>query len=457
VNDKSTDAMQQFGAAEGPRSRTGAGLVLLYAENFAELPAAWAFAETNTVVGREASSDIVLPVDAVSRVHAEFVRERGAYWVKDRGSTNGTLVDGQRVTEARLEHEQEVRIGDAIFKFVQTDIGGYLPYRLDGQLSAGSARLSSADTGIVGGYQMDRIAHLVERIAESTLSVLVLGESGVGKEVVAQAIHKLSKRRGPFRAVNCAALPTNLLESELFGFKRGAFSGADRDKPGIIRAAHQGTLLLDEIGDMPLEAQAKLLRVLQSKELFPLGATEPEKVDVRVIGATHGDLPALLLAGKFRPDLYARLNEYALLVPPLRERKEDLYLLLHAFFERHGRGGLTPSFQFMAGLAHHDWPYNVRELEACAKRCVALVEGDFVGEEHLPEDIREELAFYGRPLLESAQAKGEAGAPNEQELRALLTRHDGNIAAVGRELGKARMQVHRWLKRYGIDLGQYRA
>jgi DNA-binding NtrC family response regulator len=448
--------MQQFGDGDVPEHRSGAGLVLLYAQDFARLPGAFPLSDSRTVVGRDASAQIVLPVNAVSRSHAEFVRERGAWYVRDLGSTNGTLVDGHRVDEARLEEDQEVRIGDAIFKFVASDIDGYVPYRIDGSLLPGVTRLARAATGIVGGYQMDRLARLVERVADTALSVLILGESGVGKEVVAQAIHTLSKRKGPFRAVNCAALPASLIESELFGFKRGAFSGADRDKPGLIRTAHQGTLLLDELGDMPLEAQAKLLRVLQSKELYPLGATEPEKVDVRIIAATHGNLQQLLLAGKFRADLYARLNEYAVRLPPLRERKEDVFQLLHAFFRRHGREGLDVSFQFMAGLLHHDWPYNVRELEACAKRCVALVEGDVVREELLPEDVRDDLIDYGRPLLESSETLGEAGPPNERELRALLERHKGNIAAVGRDLGKARMQVHRWLKRYGIDLAQYR-
>ncbi|MET0409772.1 MAG: Fis family transcriptional regulator, partial [Polyangiaceae bacterium] len=143
-------------------------------------------------------------------------------------------------------------------------------------------------------------------------------------------------------------------------------------------------------------------------------------------------------------------------LPPLRERKEDVFQLLNAFFARHGQAKLDVSFQFMAGLLHHDWPYNVRELEACAKRCVALVEGHVVREELLPEDVRDDLAQYGRPLLESSEVRGEPGPPNERELRALLERHKGNIAAVGRDLGKARMQVHRWLKRYNIDLTQYR-
>jgi transcriptional regulator with GAF, ATPase, and Fis domain len=228
----------------------------------------------------------------------------------------------------------------------------------------------------------------------------------------------LSGRPGRFGAVNCAAIPGNLIESELFGFKRGAFSGADRDKPGLIRGADNGTLLLDEIGDMPLEAQAKLLRVLQSKEVLPLGATAPERVDVRVIAATHRDL------------------------------------------------GRLPSFPFMTALLHYDWPYNVRELEACIKRCVALAESPTLGPELLPDTVSEAMNDYGRsgPLSGASGERrpsvvpplSEAGAPSEAELREMLARHAGNVAAVGRELGKARMQIHRWMKRYGIEVEDYR-
>jgi transcriptional regulator with PAS, ATPase and Fis domain len=284
--------------------------------------------------------------------------------------------------------------------------------------------------------------------------VLLLGESGTGKEVVANAIHRESGRRGAFRAVNCAALPKDLVESELFGYHRGAFSGAHRDKPGLIRAAHHGTLLLDEIGDMPLEAQAKLLRVVQSRELFPLGATEAEPVDVRIIGATHQNLEQLLARGAFRQDLYARLNEYHLSLPPLRERKEDIFMLLGEFFRRHGGGALQVTFPFMTALLHYDWPYNVRELESCAKRAVVLSQGRPLDESMLTEDIAREMEDYGQVHL-PVDAQGDA-VPSQADLVALLERHQGNVAAVGRDLGKARMQVHRWLKRYNLEIADYR-
>jgi transcriptional regulator with GAF, ATPase, and Fis domain len=299
---------------------------------------------------------------------------------------------------------------------------------------------------------------------------MLLGESGTGKEVVARELHRLSGRRGTFAAVNCAAIPATLIESELFGYKRGAFSGAERDKPGLIKSAHEGTLLLDEIGDMPLDAQAKLLRVLQSKEVFPLGATAPEQVDVRVVCATHRDLWRLQQGGTFRQDLFARLNEYQLRLPALRERKEDVYMLVRAFLARHGRPELQPSFGFMTAALQYDWPYNVRELEACIKRCVALAEGTVLGDQLLPAPVIEAMEDYGGvlrsgstpasgslpPQPPAADPPSRSQVPTDAELRGLLEHHGGNVAAVGRQLGKARMQVHRWMKRYGIHVDDFR-
>jgi transcriptional regulator with GAF, ATPase, and Fis domain len=464
MSEQATDAMQQFGGVDQRGAPTSAGLVLLYADRFADLPSAWPLpAAGSTLIGSSPTAQLVLPVHAVSRLHAELARERGAWILRDRQSTNGTFVDGYRIREARLEHGQELRIGDAILKFVTAEAEHYAAYRLDGSLSPGAQRQSTPSLGLIGGYQMDRIGAQVQLIARegphatTPLSVLLLGESGTGKEVVAQAIHAQSGRRGAFRAVNCAALPKDLVESELFGYRRGAFSGANRDKPGLIRMAHRGTLLLDEIGDMPLDAQAKLLRVLQSKELFPLGATEPEPVDVRIIGATHRNLDQLLKEGRFRQDLYARLNEYHMSLVPLRDRKEDIFMLLSEFFRRHGKRELQVTFPFMMALLHYDWPYNVRELESCAKRCVVLTNGEALGEDMLTDDIAREMQDYGLEFIQAEPGKDQdASTPSQADIVALLERHQGNVAAVGRDLGKARMQIHRYLKRYGIDINNYR-
>jgi transcriptional regulator with GAF, ATPase, and Fis domain len=498
-----------------PTQKERAGLVLLYAPNFEQLSPAYVFVSPELTIGRDPSNLICVPEQAVSRQHARFyLSPEGRWMLRDLGSRNGTMLDGTYVTEMELEPNHEVRVGDAIFKFVDTGAEKYVAYRIDGQVAG--ERKARAFAELVGGAQMDQIAADIERIAPTELSAVVLGETGTGKEVIARGIHAFSGRKGSLQAINCAAIPHNLLESELFGYRRGAFSGADRDKPGLIKLADGGTLFLDEIGDMPLDAQAKLLRVLQSREVFPLGATTPERVDIRVVCATHRDLYGYVKDGKFRGDLLARLNEHVVRLPPLRERKEDIYLLAKTFCERYARPKLGFTFSFLVALLHYDWPFNVRELESCIKRGVALTDGEQLDTVHLPDAISEHMKQYGeRPRMSaqsvvpssgglggpgsgaggwpggagagSAAASGAYGAesagppghadssgpyhsqgssvppavsrraaPTEEELRGMLERHRGNVAAVGRELGKERMQVHRWLKKYNIDLSQYR-
>jgi transcriptional regulator with PAS, ATPase and Fis domain len=457
--------MQQFGAGAPPdaagRGPT-AGLVLLYADEYVSLPAAWPLSKKRVVIGRDETADVLLPVKAVSRKHAEIVWERGRWILRDLGSTNGVIVDGELTHEAELEALHEIRIGDAVVKFVDQDLEAFARYRIDGTMTPGEARLSARHGAVVGGFQIDRISAELERISPTMLTIVLLGESGTGKEVFAREAHRLSGRKGNFQAINCGAIPENLIESELFGYKRGAFSGADRDKPGIFKAADGGTLLLDEIGDMPEQAQVKLLRVLQNREVFPVGATSAEPVDVRVVCATHRDLGKLQSSGAFRQDLFARINEYQLRLPPLRERKEDIHPLVQAFIARHGTPNLRASFSLMTGLIHHEWPYNVRELEACIKRCIALSDGQLLHEGLLPESVSSAMNVYGEEPKERpaggapAQDTQRASTPTEQELRDLLTTHAGNVAAVGRQLGKARMQVHRWMRKYGIDIDDFR-
>jgi transcriptional regulator with GAF, ATPase, and Fis domain len=466
-----------------PAQKERAGLVLLYAPNFEQLSPAYVFVSPELTIGRDPSNLICVPEQAVSRQHARFFLHENRWMLRDLGSRNGTMLDGTYVSEMELEPNHEIRVGDAIFKFVETGAEKYVAYRIDGKVAG--ERKAKVFHELVGGAQMDQIAADIERIAPTELSAVVLGETGTGKELIARGIHAFSGRKGTLQAINCAAIPHNLLESELFGYRRGAFSGADRDKPGLIKLADNGTLFLDEIGDMPLDAQAKLLRVLQSREVFPLGATTPEHVDIRVVCATHRDLYTYVKEGKFRGDLLARLNEHVVRLPPLRERKEDIYLLAKSFTERYQRPQMTFSFSFLVALLHYDWPFNVRELESCIKRGVALTDGEQLDTVHLPDAISEHMKQYGERQRHSATSAvppppihpdatepppnvgGSSGsmppatsrrsAPTEDELRSLLERHRGNVAAVGRELGKERMQVHRWLKRYNIDLAQYRS
>ncbi len=491
--------MAMFDLTMSAGSKPLAGLVPLLVAGASQVPSVHLLPGREATLGRDRAAEIAVDAHAVSRRHARFSREGEHWFVTDLQSRNGTLVDGVFVTRAPLAHGSIVRTGDALHKFVAFGAEFYRGYRYDGSLEPGAQRHARNATDLLGGAQVDRIVAHFEKIAPTLLSVIVHGESGTGKEVVAREVHRLSGRRGAFVAVNCAAIPAQLLESELFGYRRGAFSGADRDKVGLVKAAHGGTLFLDEIGDMPLEAQAKLLRVLQTREVMPLGSTQAEPVDVRVVCATHRDLNAQQARGAFRGDLFARLNEYSVVLPPLRDRKEDLFLLTRALLARHGRADVDPAFGFLLGLVHYDWPFNVRELEACVRRALALAEGSLLDVQHLPDALRHAIARYGRPSASAPPPPGSAPAalhpavhtplphaapyggphggphggpqdgpyapppagagtqaPSEAELRALLASHQGNVAAVGRVLGKERMQIHRWMKRYGIVVDEYR-
>ncbi len=228
--------------------------------------------------------------------------------------------------------------------------------------------------------QMLRLVRMVERVAPSDATVLLLGESGTGKEVLTKGLHEASGRSGRFVAINCAAIPENLLESELFGYERGAFTGAVKSTPGKIETADGGTLMLDEIGDLPMPLQAKLLRFLQERQVERVGARSPISVDVRVVGATHQNLKSLIEQGRFREDLYYRLAEVELLIPPLRERLGDAVLLSHTFLRRFAadlhRANLSLSSDAVRAIESHPWPGNVRELLNVVKRAAIMAEGN---------------------------------------------------------------------------------
>jgi transcriptional regulator with GAF, ATPase, and Fis domain len=465
-----TASIEAIPAIEATKDPTP-GFVLIYSRLHRQLPAAIPFASDVTTFGRESDNVLCIPEAAVSRYHGRVERRPDGCWVVDNGSTNGILVNGVRVGAHLLSDHDVVRVGDTLLRFAARAIYGYGAYRIDGTVVDSARQIKHGIVGcpLVGGFQIDQLLERVEKVAKTQLAVVVTGESGTGKELLAHTVHIASQRRGPFQAINCAALPANLIESELFGYRRGAFTGASQDKPGLVRMAHGGTLFLDEIGDMPLEAQAKLLRVLQDKMLLPLGATAPEPVDVRVVCATHRTLEDLVVRGTFRGDLFARLREFTARLPPLRERREDLHPLVRYFLAKAGRADASLSLPYMVGLAHYPWPYNVRELESAVKLSVALAEGHAeLDLPHLPEPVRHALQGHGEkradishpgvalPPMPAPDAKHSGRAPDEAMLREILSRHRGNIAAVGRELGKERMQIHRWMKRYNIDIDDYR-
>jgi transcriptional regulator with PAS, ATPase and Fis domain len=305
---------------------------------------------------------------------------------------------------------------------------------------------------------LDEQLRALAKVAASDVPVLILGDSGTGKELLARRVHSDSGRGGEFVAVNCGGIPSALVESSFFGHVKGAFSGAMRHEPGLVRAAHGGTLFLDEIGDLPKAAQAALLRVLQEHEVVPVGATRPVSVDVRIVAATHQPLEAMVERGDFRADVFSRIAGFTIRCPSLRELRDDFGVLVASLLlkiapERAHSFVLAPD----AGrsLLVYDWPLNIRELEQCFATCVALAHDGRIERSYLPQRVRsgEEVA-----KVPSVPAAG-LSAHDERirlELLTALSRHRGNLAEVARTMGKARMQIHRWCRRFGVDPNVYR-
>ena len=298
---------------------------------------------------------------------------------------------------------------------------------------------------------MQNIFEVVPAVAASPSTVLILGETGTGKELVARTIHSLSPRRdAPFIAVNCGALPDTLLESELFGYKAGALTGATRDKPGRFALARGGTLFLDEIAEVSPALQVRLLRFLQERTFEPLGATRSENADVRVIAATNQDLAEKMRNGGFRDDLYYRVNVVRIELPPLRRRKEDIPLLAEQFIDRFNRlqkksiQGITT--EALSLLMAHDWPGNIRELENVIERTFILCDKGLIGVSHLPEDLTlRHAALKKQPGIRSAREIMEA-----QAIRKALERNDDNRLAAAHELGIHKSTLFRKMKKLGI-------
>ena len=315
---------------------------------------------------------------------------------------------------------------------------------------------------------MTRVFELVKKAARSDANILIGGESGTGKELIARAVHANSPRVSqPFVPVDCASLPEQLLESELFGHEKGAFTGAIKTKPGLIEMAHRGTLFLDEIGEMPLALQSKLLRTIQERQVRRVGATSLVDVDVRIVSATNRDLRESAARGEFREDLYYRINVIAISLPPLRERAGDVTLLAHAFLKKFGQGRMT-SFDddALAALEAYGWPGNVRELQNVVERACALADGDVVKRRDLPEYVTGRASVRaatasGTPEVDPRQAAVQ-GVPLAEArerwmavleatyLRDVLDRHDGNVSAAAKAAGIDRKTFHRLAAKHQI-------
>jgi len=298
--------------------------------------------------------------------------------------------------------------------------------------------------------EMLRICRMIERVASSTVTVMLLGESGTGKEVLAQGLHQASPRRtGKFVAINCAAIPENLLESELFGYERGAFTGAAKTTPGRIESAHKGTLMLDEIGDLPMSLQAKLLRFIQERSIERVGGRTEIPVDVRIVCATHQDLGALVKEGRFREDLFYRLAEIVINIPPLRERIGDAALLAHAFARRFGheqnRHSLNLSEDAVRAIETHPWPGNVRELASCIRRASIMAEGHQVSSADLGLKPAE-----GVDAANAFDLRAARDATEKRTILAALGRVNGNIAKAADLLGVSRPTLYDLMHRLNL-------
>lgn len=310
---------------------------------------------------------------------------------------------------------------------------------------------------IVGkSLAMQEVQRQIEKVAPTRATVLLLGESGTGKTLIGRIIHDLSERKDyPFIKVNCASIPENLLESELFGYEKGAFTGADQTKPGRFEEAHKGTLFLDEIGELPLGLQAKLLRVLQDREFERLGSNKTRQVDVRILAATNKDLAALAEEGSFRPDLYYRLNVFPLQAPPLRDRKEDIQSLLIHFLNKVSKEyarKLTFSTEALAILTQYDWPGNVREMENLVERLVILAENERID----ADLIRPYLSMQSRDEGFEAEREAGEGAPSLLSLEKsvvidALRRSGGIQHKAARELGITPRQMGYRVKKFGLE------
>jgi len=394
-----------------------------------------------------------LPASRVSGLHARLRNHRGHWAVQDLGSTNGTFLNGVRVTDAVLKDRDLLEIGQVSLVFREA-----LPTPTE---AASELELGPCESGLHARsllpLEQDRLRVLCA-IARTKLPVLLLGESGTGKEVLARTVHAQSGRKGALIAFNCGGLSSTLLESQLFGHTRGAFSGAVRDEPGLVRAADGGTLFLDEIGDLPPPAQVALLRVLQENEVLPLGAARASRVDVRVVAATHRPLHQLSASGAFRSDLLARLHGHLHALPALRNRREDLGVMLADLLpmtdpeQRIRRLSSDAARRLLA----HTWPLNVRELSHALTRAAALVEDGVLRERHLDT---EPPATAGQADSARQPERTPLSAGDEllrSQLLTLLSAEHGNVAEVARAMGKARMQVQRWMKRFGVDPAAYR-
>jgi transcriptional regulator of acetoin/glycerol metabolism len=406
----------------------------------------WTDAEER-ILGRDDGCVTKLRGTDVSRRHAALARTDTEFLLLDLGSRNGTRLNGRAIKSARLAPGDVIRIGAHV-----------------GVVTVSATPFSELGPGLFGGGVLKAALRELEEAAPSDLPIVLEGETGTGKEVVARCIHAWSGRGGEFVGVNCAALPENLAEAELFGYRRGAFTGAERASLGLLRSADGGTLLLDEISDLSLAVQAKLLRALETREVLPLGEARPVPVDVRVVAAGQTSLFEAVRERRFRADLLARIDGLSVRLPPLRERREDVLPLFSRLWSEIAAGPLPAlDTEFIERLCAHDWPLNVRELVLLVRRLKVLCARETkLRAQHLPgrigprEEVRPIEAEADAQTAPAVRAPGVAAEVGLSELVVALRASGGNVARASELLGISRQRAYRLMEANAVDIEELR-
>jgi transcriptional regulator with PAS, ATPase and Fis domain len=399
------------------------------------------------VLGSSAECDVALADPRVSRRHCRIALTERGVMIKDLGSKNGTFVEAVQVVESWFNPGKKATIGDSTLSLRVAGAPSLVPI-------SQSARFGEA---LGSSIPMRALFAKLERAAATAETILLLGESGTGKELLARGIHDASPwRTGPFVVLDCSAIAPNLLEAEIFGYVKGAFTGADQPRTGLLEQAHGGTLFIDEVGELPLDLQPKLLRAIEARELRRLGASKYTKVDVRVVAATHKDLLTAVASGTFREDLYYRLAVVEVTVPPLRERREDISLLVQRFLAAQvpprTLADLPPNTLEL--LKSHAWPGNVRELRNTVARLVLF---PYLGERAItrPGERTDEPAAAKVTALPLREARGVMLEQFERTyVAAKLREHSGNVTRAAEAMGVSRQFAHRLMERYGLRSGE---
>jgi DNA-binding NtrC family response regulator len=433
----------------------------------ADAPREYVFEQDVVNIGAMEDNDLVLDDETVSRNHCRIFREGDQYMIADLGSTNGTFVNRVRIREAFLHENCTVTLGKTDIKFQPVDE---------------KLRIVPSDRERYGDIigrdrSMREIYTILEKISPTDATVVIEGETGTGKEVVARTVHQQSRRRdGPFIVFDCGAVPENLIESELFGHEKGSFTGAIGTRQGVFELAHGGTVFLDELGELQLDLQPKLLRVLEQREVKRIGGVKPIKVDVRIVAATNRDLEEEVRAGRFREDLFYRLSVVRVRLPALRERMDDVEILARHFLAQgsfnRDRLGTRKVHGFTADalerLRQYPWPGNVRELHNVVERAVSFAEGDLIEPQDLPDHIahpRGPELFSGEtnPSIQLPEARSEllggtfkdakeqwVSSFEADYIAGLLRKNRGNISHAAREADIDRKYFRKLMKKYGI-------